>query len=243
MIFALSEDQSLLQRSTRDFFSTEFPMERSRRVMEADGPGFEPAAWAHIAEMGYIGLTGGMLTIVSPCILPVLPFVFANAGRSFRRGAVPMLAGMALTFAIVATAAVGGSWAVRANEAGRWVALILLALFGLALVFPAISDRATRPRRSSQSARLKRVPTAGSSLSLSRKRAQAISKLPSAIAARACSNNASAAAGFCANAARGSALAARQTTNEAAKRRRNNDRLAYQKPSPITISRLIGPSR
>ena len=96
-----------------------------------------------IALLAYFG---GMLTIVSPCILPVLPFVFANAGRSFRRGAVPMLTGMALTFAVVATlAAVGGSWAVRANEAGRWVALILLALFGLALVFPSISDRATRP--------------------------------------------------------------------------------------------------
>ena len=89
---------------------------------------------------------GGMLTIVSPCILPVLPFVFANAGRSFVRGALPLLAGMALTFAGVATlAAVGGSWAVRANEAGRWVALVLLALFGLALIFPSISDRMTRP--------------------------------------------------------------------------------------------------
>jgi cytochrome c biogenesis protein CcdA/thiol-disulfide isomerase/thioredoxin len=96
-----------------------------------------------IALLAYLG---GMLTIVSPCILPVLPFVFANAGRSFRRGAVPMLSGMALTFAIVATlAAVGGSWAVRANEVGRWAALVLLAIFGLALVFPAISDRATRP--------------------------------------------------------------------------------------------------
>jgi cytochrome c biogenesis protein CcdA/thiol-disulfide isomerase/thioredoxin len=96
-----------------------------------------------IALLAYLG---GMLTIVSPCILPVLPFVFANAGRSFRRGAVPMLAGMALTFAGVATlAAVGGNWAVQANEAGRWAALALLAVFGLALIFPAISDRATRP--------------------------------------------------------------------------------------------------
>ena len=89
---------------------------------------------------------GGMLTIVSPCILPVLPFVFARADRGFTRGALPLLAGMALTFAVVATlAAVGGSWAVKANEAGRWAALALLALFGLALVFPALSDRATRP--------------------------------------------------------------------------------------------------
>src|SRR3954449_4000322 len=89
---------------------------------------------------------GGMLTIVSPCILPVLPFVFARAGRSFMRSTLPMLVGMAATFAIVATlAAVGGGWAVRANAIGRWAALALLAVFGIALVFPSISDRLTRP--------------------------------------------------------------------------------------------------
>ena len=89
---------------------------------------------------------GGVLTIVSPCILPVLPFVFARAGRSFTRSTLPMLAGMAATFAIVATlAAVGGGWAVRANAVGRWAALALLALFGLALLFPSVSDRLTRP--------------------------------------------------------------------------------------------------
>ena len=89
---------------------------------------------------------GGILTILSPCILPVLPFVFARAGRSFARSTLPMLAGMAATFAIVATlAAVGGGWAVQANAIGRWAALALLAVFGIALVFPSISDRMTRP--------------------------------------------------------------------------------------------------
>ena len=87
-----------------------------------------------------------MLTILSPCILPVLPFVFARAGRSFARSTLPMLIGLAATFALVATlAAVGGGWAVRANQLGRWAALILLALFGLALIFPALSERMTRP--------------------------------------------------------------------------------------------------
>jgi cytochrome c biogenesis protein CcdA/thiol-disulfide isomerase/thioredoxin len=89
---------------------------------------------------------GGVLTILSPCILPVLPFVFARANRSFMRSSLPLLAGMTLTFALVATlAAVGGGWAVRANQAGRWAAILLLGLFGLTLVFPALSDRLTRP--------------------------------------------------------------------------------------------------
>ncbi len=32
---------------------------------------------------------GGLLTILSPCILPVLPFVFARSGESFRRSGLP----------------------------------------------------------------------------------------------------------------------------------------------------------
>ena len=88
----------------------------------------------------------GVLTIISPCILPVLPFVFARAGQPFMRSGLPLLLGMAVTFAGVATlAAVGGSWAVQANSLGRAVALLILGLFGLMLAFPALADRATRP--------------------------------------------------------------------------------------------------
>ncbi|EJU11214.1 cytochrome c biogenesis protein DipZ [Novosphingobium resinovorum] len=89
---------------------------------------------------------GGVLTIISPCILPVLPFVFARADRPFLRSGLPLLLGMALTFAAVATlAAVGGGWAVQANAYGRIAALVVLAAFGLLLLFPALADRATRP--------------------------------------------------------------------------------------------------
>jgi cytochrome c biogenesis protein CcdA/thiol-disulfide isomerase/thioredoxin len=89
---------------------------------------------------------GGVLTILSPCILPVLPFVFARADRPFVRSGLPLLAGMALTFALVATlAAVAGGWAVAANQWGRVIAIVLLALFGVTLLFPELSDRLTRP--------------------------------------------------------------------------------------------------
>jgi cytochrome c biogenesis protein CcdA/thiol-disulfide isomerase/thioredoxin len=96
-----------------------------------------------IALLAYLG---GVLTIVSPCILPVLPFVFARADKPFMRAGLPLLVGMALTFALVATlAAVGGGWAVAANQYGRWAALVLLALFGVTLLVPALADRLTRP--------------------------------------------------------------------------------------------------
>src|SRR5215467_7049064 len=89
---------------------------------------------------------GGALTIVSPCVLPVLPFVFARADRPFIRSGLPMLIGMAVTFAAVATlAAVAGGWAVEANQYGRGAAIVLLALFGLALLFPALADRLAKP--------------------------------------------------------------------------------------------------
>ncbi|RQQ00887.1 cytochrome c biogenesis protein DipZ [Burkholderia stagnalis] len=89
---------------------------------------------------------GGVLTILSPCILPVLPFVFARADQPFRRSGLPLLVGMALTFAVVATlAAVGGGWAAQANQAGRWAALALLAVFGLTLLLPRLAEHLTRP--------------------------------------------------------------------------------------------------
>jgi cytochrome c biogenesis protein CcdA/thiol-disulfide isomerase/thioredoxin len=89
---------------------------------------------------------GGILTIASPCILPVLPFIFSRADRPFLRSGLPLLVGMALTFALFATlAAVGGGWVVAANQYGRWLALVLMAVFGITLLFPAVAERVMHP--------------------------------------------------------------------------------------------------
>ncbi|MDE2307546.1 MAG: cytochrome c biogenesis protein DipZ [Xanthomonadaceae bacterium] len=89
---------------------------------------------------------GGVLTILSPCILPVLPFVFARSDRPFMRNGLPMLLGMAVTFAAVATlAALGGGWAVHANQYGRAVALVVLALLGLTLLSTHLAEWIARP--------------------------------------------------------------------------------------------------
>jgi cytochrome c biogenesis protein CcdA/thiol-disulfide isomerase/thioredoxin len=89
---------------------------------------------------------GGVLTILSPCILPVLPFVFARAEQKFLSNGLPMLIGMALTFAAIASlAAVGGAWAVRVNQYGRLVALVLLCAFAATLLSRRLADWMARP--------------------------------------------------------------------------------------------------
>jgi cytochrome c biogenesis protein CcdA/thiol-disulfide isomerase/thioredoxin len=93
-----------------------------------------------------LAFLGGILTIISPCILPVLPFVFARADQPFRKSGLPLLAGMAVTFAgFAAIATLGGAWVVRANRYGRDASLIVLATFGLTLLWPALADRLSRP--------------------------------------------------------------------------------------------------
>src|SRR5215470_10877802 len=93
-----------------------------------------------------LAFLGGVLTILSPCILPILPFTFARADQPFRKTGLPLLLSMAVTFALVATLAVaGGSWLVRANQFGRGVALVVFALLGLSLLWPAFAERLSRP--------------------------------------------------------------------------------------------------
>ena len=93
-----------------------------------------------------LAYAGGALTILSPCILPVLPFVFARSDQPFRRSGLPLLTGMALTFAVVAVAAAfGGHWVVRLNQGGRYVAMIIFLVLGVTLLFPSLAEALTRP--------------------------------------------------------------------------------------------------
>ncbi|PNG25277.1 cytochrome c biogenesis protein DipZ [Methylocella silvestris] len=88
----------------------------------------------------------GVLTILSPCILPVLPFVFARAGQPFLRSALPMLFGMAAAFTGLATlAAAGGGWAVATNQYARFAALALFVLFALTLLSEGLAEWINRP--------------------------------------------------------------------------------------------------
>jgi cytochrome c biogenesis protein CcdA/thiol-disulfide isomerase/thioredoxin len=92
-----------------------------------------------------IAFLGGILTVLSPCILPVVPFLFAGADRT-RSSILLTLGGMAVTFALVASLAVVSSeWVIQASNAGRHVALIVMVLFALSLISARVGDWLARP--------------------------------------------------------------------------------------------------
>ena len=87
---------------------------------------------------------GGVLTIVSPascrCCLRVRP-----GGPAILRSGLPMLVGMAATFAAVATLAAGWRMGVEANEYGRLAAWHAGVFSASRCCFPPCRDRMTRP--------------------------------------------------------------------------------------------------
>ncbi|MWV14327.1 redoxin family protein [Pseudomonas sp. R-28-1W-6] len=92
-----------------------------------------------------IAFIGGVLTLLSPCILPVLPLLLSRAGGPVW---VPMvtLLGMASGFSVLASmAVVSGDWVIGASQWGRYLALGLLAASALALLSTRIGTWLSRP--------------------------------------------------------------------------------------------------
>ncbi|WP_322045252.1 cytochrome c biogenesis protein DipZ [Paraburkholderia sp. J67] len=93
-----------------------------------------------------VAFVGGAFTVLSPCILPVVPFVFARSDQSFVTGRLPLLIGLAATFSLLTgLGAAGLEGAAQLSEYGRYVALALFAVFGAALLFPALATRLAQP--------------------------------------------------------------------------------------------------
>ena len=98
-----------------------------------------------------IGFLGGLITGISPCILPVLPVVFfsgVNGTREKTPAARPYLviAGLVCSFGAVTLA---GSALLSAlhlpQDAIRWAALVTLTVIGLGLIFPPLQHLIERP--------------------------------------------------------------------------------------------------
>ena len=105
-----------------------------------------------------IGFLGGLITGISPCILPVLPVVFFSGVDGSRADAADsaqassparpylVIAGLVCSFGVVTLA---GSALLSAlhlpQDAIRWAALVTLTIIGLGLIFPPLQHLIERP--------------------------------------------------------------------------------------------------
>jgi cytochrome c biogenesis protein CcdA/thiol-disulfide isomerase/thioredoxin len=101
-----------------------------------------------------IGLVGGIITGLSPCVLPVLPVVFLGGGaadeepgaESTKRRPYLVVLGLTLSFAVFT---LFGSLILAGlhlpDDAIRWAGLVLLVAVGLGLLVPALGHLLERP--------------------------------------------------------------------------------------------------
>ena len=92
-----------------------------------------------------IAFLGGMLTLLSPCTLPVIPFLFASV-KGQKRHLTAMLAGMVVMFtALSLLVTVASAWVTQVTLAGRWLALAFLSAVALSLISPRLAQRLMAP--------------------------------------------------------------------------------------------------
>ena len=111
-----------------------------------------------------LSFLAGVLTILSPCVLPLVPVVVAGARAKDPRAPLALAAGLAATFGIVggllASLGIdfGGQPILRAFAAG------LILLIGLTLLFPAVAHRleaGLAPLRAAAGVLEKKLPESG----------------------------------------------------------------------------------
>jgi cytochrome c biogenesis protein CcdA/thiol-disulfide isomerase/thioredoxin len=93
-----------------------------------------------------VAFVAGIVTAVSPCVLPVLPVVLAGGATGGRRRPFAIVAGLVASFTIftlTATALLGALG--LPDDFLRTLAIVVVALVGLALVWPRLGDLLGRP--------------------------------------------------------------------------------------------------
>ena len=82
----------------------------------------------------------GLLILINPCVLPVLPIVLASALQAHRLGPVALAAGMAVSFVALGLlfAAAGQSLGISQDRFAQFASLVM-AGFGLVLLVPRLN--------------------------------------------------------------------------------------------------------
>ncbi|MEO1198751.1 MAG: cytochrome c biogenesis CcdA family protein [Pseudomonadota bacterium] len=84
----------------------------------------------------------GLLTLINPCVLPVLPIVLVSALNASKAGPVALAAGMSLSFVVfgVLVTAFGASVGLTQDRLAQ-IGAVLMIVFGAILVTPVFARR------------------------------------------------------------------------------------------------------
>lgn len=84
----------------------------------------------------------GVLSTLSPCVLPLIPIVIGAAAHQHRLGPFALAGGLTLSFALIGTALASvGSSIGFAQDGFRLVAAIVMGLIGIVLISTALQER------------------------------------------------------------------------------------------------------
>jgi cytochrome c-type biogenesis protein len=86
------------------------------------------------------GYLAGLLTLINPCVLPVLPIVLASALQAHRLGPVALAAGMSISFVTLGlgVAALGEALGISSDTLSQ-AGAVMMVLFGLVLLVPRLN--------------------------------------------------------------------------------------------------------
>ena len=84
----------------------------------------------------------GILTLINPCVLPVLPIVLASSLNRDRRAPLALAAGMSVSFVALGlgVTALGPALGLETDSVARIAALLMVA-FGLVMLVPTFAAR------------------------------------------------------------------------------------------------------
>lgn len=89
-----------------------------------------------------LAYVAGLLTLINPCVLPVLPLVLGAAVQSNRHAPLALAAGMGLSFVVLGLfVAVAGRAIGLSEQVLAQTGAVLMMLFGLILLVPAFAHR------------------------------------------------------------------------------------------------------
>jgi cytochrome c biogenesis protein CcdA len=89
-----------------------------------------------------LAIAAGFLTILSPCVLPIVPLIIGRSLQSHRYGPVALVLGLISGFAVTGSLlGITASWFAGLASALRVVAIALLLIAGVLAIFPNWSYR------------------------------------------------------------------------------------------------------